>query len=149
MRQEFLLMADGAESVNGKIYVMGGGAARHFVQPGWKSPIQLRADIAAGILVGWNETTNRHVMTIQVVDEDDNEQLKAEIEFETGRAPGAKPGQEFRNLVAIRGPFPIARPGAYKVVMFLDEVEQDPPFRFWIDEIVGQRPSRPRPATAG
>jgi hypothetical protein len=139
MRQEFLLMADGAESVNGKIYILGGGAARHFVQTGWKAPIQLRADIAAGILVGWNETNNRHTLTLQVVDEDSAEQMKVELEFETGRPPGAKPGQEFRHLIAVRGPFPIAKPGGYKVVMTLDGQEQDPPFRFWIDEVERQQ----------
>lgn len=68
------------------------------------------------------------------LDEDEVEQLRVEIQFETGRPPGAKPGHEFRHLVAIRGPFPIAKPGAYKVVMSLDDTTQDPPFRFWIDE---------------
>lgn len=131
-------MADGAESVNGKIYILGGGAARHFVQQGWISAIQVRADIAAGILVGWNETNNRHSMTIEA-DEDDGQQLKIELEFETGRPAGAKPAQEFRHLIAVRGPFPVAKLGGYKVVMSLDGKVQDPPFRFWIDEIPGQR----------
>lgn len=135
MQQEFLLLADAAESVNGKIYIMGGGAARHLVQRGWSPPIQLRADIAVGILVDWNETNNRHEMTIRVVDEDEVGHIEAKIEFETGRPPGAKPGQEFRNLIAIKGPFPLPKPGAYKIVLDLDGEVQGPPFRFWVDEI--------------
>jgi hypothetical protein len=135
MRQEFLLLADAAESVNGKIYIMGGGASRHFVQKGWTAPIQLRGDIALGVLVDWHETNNRHEMTVRVVDEDEGMHITAEIEFETGRPPGAKPGQEFRNLIAIKGPFPLPKPGAYKIVLTLDGVVQDPPFRFWVDEV--------------
>jgi hypothetical protein len=135
MQQEFLLLADAAESVNGKIYVMGGGAARHLIPRGWTSPIQLRGDIALGILVDWHETNNRHEMVVRVVDEDEKAHIEAKIEFETGRPPGAKPGQEFRNLIAIKGPFPLPKPGAYKIVLELDGTTQGPPFRFWVDEI--------------
>ena len=134
MRQEFLLLADGAESVNGKIYILGGGTDRHFVPRGAKPPIQLRGDIAVGILVGWHETNNRHTMTIRIRDEDSAEHVRADIEFETGRPPGAKPSQDFRTLLAIKGPFPLPKSGGYKIELELDGVLQDPPFRFWIDE---------------
>ena len=135
MQQEFLLLADGAESVNGKIYILGGGVARHFVPKGWQPPIQLRADIALGILVDWHETNNRHELAVRIVDEDEKPHVEATIEFETGRPPGAKPGQDFRNLIAIKGPFPLPHPGAYKVVLELNGQPQEPPFRFWLDEV--------------
>jgi hypothetical protein len=143
MQQEFLILAEAAEATNGKIYVLGGGIDRHYVQKDWKEPIQLRADIAVGILVDWNETNNRHGLAIRIVDEDDKEIAKVDGEFETGRPPGAKLGQQLRNLIAIRGPFPLPRPGAYKVVLELDGARQEPPFRFWVDvmgESLGTRP---------
>lgn len=135
MQQEFLMLADGAEATNGKIYVLGGGIDRHYVPKDWKPPIQLRADIAVGILVDWTETNNKHGLLIKIVDEDDAEMVKVEGEFETGRPPGAKFGQELRNLLAIRGPFPLPKPGAYKVFVELNGVRQEPPFRFWVDEM--------------
>jgi len=134
MRQEFLLMADGAEATAAKIFILGGGVDRHMVAPGWSAPIQLRADIALGILVSWGETNNRHALAIKILDEDETEVVGINGEFEAGRPPGAKPGQDLRSLLAIRGPFPIPKPGAYKVVLELNGERQDPPFRFWVDE---------------
>ena len=60
-----------------------------------------------------------------------------EFKTESGRPPGAKPGQDLRTLLAVRGPFPIEQPGAYKVVMELSRKAQEPPFRFWDDRQAG------------
>jgi len=57
------MMADGAESTNGKIYILGGAVDRHMIAKDAPLPIQLRADIALGILVDWAETNNRHTFT--------------------------------------------------------------------------------------
>lgn len=130
VRQEFVMLADGAEAVNGKIYILGGGVERHLA-PGF--PTLLKADIALGILVGWAETNTRHTLGVRMVDEDEKVAFSLDGEFETGRPPGAKPGQDFRTLIALRGPFPIQEPGAYKVVINLDGAPQDPPFRFWVE----------------
>ena len=140
MQQEFLLLADGAEAVNGKIYILGGGVDRHFVQAGAERPIQLRADIAVGILVDWGETNNRYPMSVKVIDEDEHEILSIDGEFEAGRPPGAKPGQSLRTVLSIRGPFPIPSPGAYRVQLQLEGKPQAPAFRFWIDELTSKRP---------
>jgi hypothetical protein len=134
VQQEFLLLADSAEAVNGKIYIMGGGIDRHFVPAGAERPIQLRADVAVGILVEWGETNNRYPMSVKVIDEDEHVVFSVDGEFEAGRPPGAKPGQPQRTVVSIRGPFPIPAPGAFRVQLDLEGKPQDPPFRFWIDE---------------
>lgn len=132
MQQEFLFLADGAEAVNGKIYVMGGAVDRHMAGV---FPAQLQASVAGSVLVDWGETNRTFGLMIRIVDEDENEVWKLEIQAVSGRPPGAKPGQPLRTTIAIRGPFPIQQPGAYKLVMSLDGAEQKPPFRFWVDKI--------------
>jgi hypothetical protein len=130
-RQEFLMLADGAESTNGKIYILGGGASRHRATT---FPTNLKADIAMGILVGWTETNERHEFAIRMEDEDGQVVANIESGFDIGRPAGAMPGQELRFLVAIKGPFPIPRAAAYKLAMTIDGEPQEPPFRFWVQE---------------
>ncbi len=134
MQQEFLLLADGAEAVNGKIYVLGGGVDRHYVAAGAPRPIQLRADIAAGILLDWGETNNRYPMTLRIVDADENTVFHIDGEFEAGRPPGTKPGQPLRSIIAVKGPIPLPKPGGYRLQLDLAGQPQSPPFRFWVDE---------------
>ena len=131
IRQEFLLLADGAEAVNGKIYILGGGMDRYLAR---SFPVALKADVALGILVGWADTNSRHALQVKFMDEDSNPIIGIEAEFEVGRPAGAKPGQDIRNLLAIKGPFLIPKPGAYKLMISLNGEDQDPPFRFWVDQ---------------
>lgn len=46
MQQELLLLAEAAESANGKIFIHGGGVDRHSVLADARPPLQLKADIA-------------------------------------------------------------------------------------------------------
>ena len=124
------MLADGAEAVGGKVYVLGGGADAHAAS---NFPAALRADIALGFLVAWGETNQPIQLQVRVVDADEQEALVVGAEVVVGRPPTSKSGQDIRNLIAIKGPFPIERPGAYKLVMRLDGVDQEPPFRFWVD----------------
>ena len=135
MQQEFLLMAERAEATNGKIFIHGGAVDRHMVNAKAAPPIQLNADIALGILTDWGETNTDHVFKLRIVDEDSKPAWEMEAKFQVGRPPGAKPAQQFRQLIAIRGPFPLPRVGPFKTVLEIDGKEQDPPFRFWIEAI--------------
>jgi hypothetical protein len=144
MQQEFLIMADRAEAIGGKMFIMGGGIDRHAftrVQPG---PVQLNADIALGILTDWTETNSSHIMAVRVVSEDGQTVWTLEGQFEVGRPPGAKPAQQFRQLIAIRGPIALPDAGAYKVELELDGTVQGPPFRFWLDETSVPAPPQSR-----
>jgi hypothetical protein len=132
MQQEFLLLAEGAEAVNGKIYILGGGVDLH---NGVSFPTALKVDIALGVLVSWGETNQKIDLKVRVVDEDDVEAFTVGAEMTVGRPPQAKPGQDIRSLIAIRGPFPLSKPGAYKAVMLLNGAPQEPPFRFWVQQI--------------
>jgi hypothetical protein len=133
MQQEFLVLADGAEAVNGKIHILGGGIDRHQAPT---FPTNLRADLALSFLVAWGETNRKIDLKVRVLDEDNAEAFAVGGEVVVGRPPQAKPGQDIRTLIAIRGPFPMAKPGAYKAVMYLDDTAQEPPFRFWVEQVV-------------
>lgn len=135
MRQEFLLFAERAEAIGAKIFIHGGAVDRHFVPRSAPTPIQLMGDIAVGILTEWAETNRGHVMAIRMVDEDEKQIWGMEAQLEVGRPPGAKSGQHFRQLLTIRGPFPVPARGAYKIVLELDGKAQDPPFRLWVEDM--------------
>jgi len=133
MLQEFLMLADRAEAANGKIFIHGGAVDRHFVSEKAPPPIQLNADVALGILTDWGETNTDHMFSLRAEDEDGKLAWAMEAQFQVGRPPGAKPGQQFRQLIAIRGPIPLPSRGAYKLILEIDGKAQEPPFRFWIE----------------
>ncbi|HEX5590449.1 MAG TPA: hypothetical protein VFX65_09190 [Candidatus Limnocylindrales bacterium] len=135
-KQEFLMLADGAESTNGKIYILGGGSDRHRAA---SFPTQLKADIALAILVPWGETNQQHQLVLRIEDEDAKAMARVESNFDLGRPASAIPGQDLRFLVAVKGPFPIAHAGGYKVSLEIDGEPQEPPFRFWVEEGTVQR----------
>lgn len=134
MRQEFLMLAEAAEAVSGKIFIHGGCVERHYAA---EFPTSLRVDIATSVLVGWNETNQDHRLRLAIVDEDEKPLVEIEAVFTPGRPPAAKPTQELRQLIAIKGPFPIEKPGAYKLKASLDGEDQEPPFRFWVEGLTG------------
>ena len=132
MRQEFLFLADKAEAINGKLYVLGGGADIHRAA---KFPANLLADVAAAFQVDWGETNREIDVRIDIVNEDERPEASLGITAIVGRPPQAKLGQSLRSIIALRGPFPVREPGAYKVVMSLDGERQEPAFRFWVEQV--------------
>lgn len=134
MQQEFLMLADGAEATNAKIFILGGGIDRH-AAASFDPAAQLQAAIACSVLVDWGEANRTFAVALKIVDEDENVAVVLEFTMETGRPPGAKPGQRLRTLMAVRGPFPIPHPGGYRLAMELNGAPQEPPFHFWVDQI--------------
>lgn len=107
-----LLLADYAEAVNGKLYVMGAG--RTVVGP---APSTFA--IAVLIEIPWDETNRRHVLRLELVDSDGQPvmiptatgQCRVEIDggFEVGRPPGLRPGTSQTVPLALNiGPVPLA-----------------------------------------
>jgi hypothetical protein len=115
---DFLLVADRAEAVNGKLYLLGGAWDRITLS---QFPGSANFDVALGVLVGYTETNERHEFHLTLED-DDNQVILGPVtgQFELGRPPGLKPAQAQRFMVAVRGPFPIPRAGCYHWVLLLD-----------------------------
>jgi hypothetical protein len=143
MELDFLMLADRAEAVNGKLYLVGGGFDRVFVR-------QLEAgvdvDVAFGILVDFLETNHRHRFEL-ALENDDNQPVLPVVqgEFEVGRPPGMVDGQAQRVVYVVRGPFPVPEYGGYHWVVSLNGGRQRPT-TFWVQPLnlpPGQAPQPP------
>jgi hypothetical protein len=90
-----IMLADSAQAVKGKLYILGGGWSYIGPQP---SP----SAIALKIEVPWNETNKKHKLEIELLDSDfhpviipnptGNAPVTIGAEFEVGRPPGVMPG---------------------------------------------------------
>lgn len=85
-----LLLADAAQLVDGKLYLLGGG---------WqvRRPVPIPWAIVVKIEVPWDQTNMRHSLRLELVDEDGHSvragnPIVFHGEFEVGRPPGTKPG---------------------------------------------------------
>ncbi len=114
----FLLLADHAEAVNGKLYMTGGG---------WnvlrlpELPHDWAFHIALGIDVAWHETNDPHELQVNIQDPDGvelGEGLSAN--FETGRPPGMTAGQEQRLVMSIGTTATFSTAGPHAAVVTVD-----------------------------
>ena len=99
-----MLLADAAQAVNGKLYILGGG---------WSvtGPAPSPSAIALKIEVPWDEANTRHKLTLDLVDEDGQpvpaptpmgmQPIRIEADFEVGRPPGVKPGTPLDVVLAL------------------------------------------------
>jgi uncharacterized protein DUF6941 len=109
-----LLLADSAQAVDGKLYVLG-GAWNMLRFP--EFPASLMVGIAVAIDVDWNETNQRHHLDIHFEDADGHEmEPRIGADFEAGRPPGAIAGAELRIVLAVNGPVSVPTPGSYAAV---------------------------------
>jgi hypothetical protein len=130
MRLDFLILADKAEAIGGKLYLMGGA----FDRVGMTTiPGPAQFDVAAGLLVGYNETNVQHGFELRCEDADNNLVFPAaQGAIEVGRPPGMAAGSEQRALVVFAGPFTFGAIGDHAWVLVLNG-ERQPPTRFRIE----------------
>lgn len=97
-------MADAAQVVGNKLYLLGGGWDLLTVNTGF--PIEQRCAIAVSVKVPWNETNQRHTFEIEVSEdvpgtEAPRSLVKVGGQFEVGRPPGIPLGSDQRIQLAI------------------------------------------------
>ena len=90
-----MLLADSAQAVNGKLYILGGGWSIRVPDP-------IPMAIAMKIEVPWDEANKRHTLKLALIDQDGrpvivstptgDQPLEINADFEVGRPPGVKPG---------------------------------------------------------
>ena len=111
---DFLLLADRAEVLNGKLYMMGGAWDRRHIRD-IEAPVPLT--IVVGVLVPWNLTNEPHRLGIRIEDEDGNPVLpEVEATVNVGRPVTATQGQSFRATAVINNRWTLPRHGVYSVV---------------------------------
>lgn len=113
---DFLILADRAEVLNGKLYIMGGAWDR-LNKVNFDEPAEIF--VALGILVPWHATNQEYGLKIDIDHEDGSRLGEISGAFVTGRSPDAIPGQVFRTIAALGGKFKLPGPGAYRVTAAL------------------------------
>ena len=130
---EYLLLADHAEAVNGKLYVMGAGWTdlnRPSLPTPDSPPPPSHFALGVSVLVPWTETNRRHHLVLRVESEDGEPQLATvEADLEVGRPPGLRPGSDQRAVLAINADLQFPIPGGYRVVAELAEQIRTASFR--------------------
>ncbi len=94
---DFLILADRAEAVNGKLYVMGGAWETTYVQD-IKQPVPI--SFAVGVLVPWNATNHDYDLEIRIENPDAREVFRMSAHFNQGRPPTVRPGDPQRVILA-------------------------------------------------
>ncbi len=123
MQVHALLLADSAQEVNGKLYMLGG--AWSVLNVGGGFPTTHMIGIGVALDIGWNETNQRFHVEITVEDADGGTfpEPRIEVDFEAGRPPGHPIGADQRVVFAVNGPFAIPQAGAYSIVLRCDGEE--------------------------
>jgi hypothetical protein len=111
---EWLILADYTEIVGGKLYLMGGGWDRLTVNSAF--PLTKPVGLAAAFRVPWNETNQPQNVEIEIQTDDGESVGKVGAQFEVGRPPGMKPGQDQRFQLAANVPLTLRGPGGYVIV---------------------------------
>ncbi|HLE78176.1 MAG TPA: hypothetical protein VJA65_07200 [bacterium] len=125
-----MLLADSAQAVDGKLYILGGG---------WSitGPDPIPSAIAVKIEIPWDEANKKHALKLALVDADGRPvkvptptgEVPVELgtDFEVGRPPGLKPGTALDFVFAVNiGPLPLAPDGRYVWQLSIDgTVDED------------------------
>lgn len=106
-----MMLADGAQAVGGKLYILGGGFDRINMPT---TPFAHRFDLAMLIDVPWNATNQPYQVVVDLLDADGESMgYKAEATLETGRPPGTRQGTSLTVPVAIPVIAEFRQPGRY------------------------------------
>jgi len=118
-----LLLCDWAESINGKLYILGGGWSRMAAN----LPIPVALAIKLGI--PWDQANRQIPFKAELVTEDgqsvviNETPVMLEGEIEVGRPPGTRPGSTLDAVLSIRFPALALQKGAYTWIFQADNKE--------------------------
>ena len=110
-----MLLADSAQTADGKLYILGGG---------WSAtgPMPMPSAIALKFEIPWEAANRKHHLRIELIDSDgrpivlpgQDGPLLIQADLEVGRPPGITPGTSLDSTLAINiGPLPL-QPGRYE-----------------------------------
>ncbi|OAI42220.1 hypothetical protein AYO38_11580 [bacterium SCGC AG-212-C10] len=111
MQIEYALLADYAEIVGNKLYVMGGGWDT-FAAP--EAPAFVRLAIAVGVRVPWEETNQQIPIHVAIEDDDGRELGRIEGSVMVGRPAELPPGSSQLAQMAANVPLTVPAFGGYR-----------------------------------
>src|SRR5437763_108539 len=109
-----MLVADAAQSIGSKVYVLGGGWTELQLED-FPSAAPFPFSVVVGITVPWNMTNQRFTFGLELVDADGSlvETVAEPHQFEQGRPPGLRPGATQRLNFAVPVLVEFPAPGRY------------------------------------
>ena len=112
------MVADWADTVNGKLYIQGAGWDRKI----FPKDQQIEFSIAASILVPWTLANQQHRFSLSLETED-GDPLGTPVTgaFNVGRPAKARPGQRFRTPLAGRSRAKARGLGGYRVSLVVND----------------------------
>jgi hypothetical protein len=121
---ESVMLANHAESVNGLLYISGGGCNIHrrMVSPGGAAPLS-RLGLALIIAVPWHQTNLTHNLMIEFRDEDAHVIANINSKLNVGRPAGLRPGTIQYANVGLPMDIVFPHPGDYEIVAYVEGVE--------------------------
>ncbi len=121
---ESLMLANHAESVNGLLYISGGGCNIHrrVVPPSGAITLS-HLGLALIIAVPWHQTNLTHNLIIEFRDEDANIIANINSKLNMGRPPGLRPGTIQYANVGLPMDIVFPHPGDYEIVVSIEDVE--------------------------
>ncbi len=132
MQIDYLILADWAEVINGKIYVQGGGWTTITARE--PLPVSRTIAIAVSPRVEWHETNTPHDLVIRILREEGQAELaRIDARFEVGRSAGLPQGSSQPHPMAVNLPLTFERAGEYEVRASIDG-EEVTTLSFRIDE---------------
>lgn len=117
---DFLILADHAEAVHGKLYLMGGAWDVLALPPGGRASFSL----AIGILVPWLATNVDHHCQIQLESPDGARLLDVGFNVRTGRPPAIDAGASQRVIATLPIGVTFPTTGPYLIVARIGEEER-------------------------
>jgi hypothetical protein len=123
---EWLILADSAQVVGNKLYLLGGGWDVLNVVTGF--PVQQQCSVALSVRVPWNETNEKHTVEVEGLSEQPSTEqskslFKVEGQFEVGRPTGIRPGQDQRVQLAIGVNLSLEGPGTNVIIARIEGQE--------------------------
>jgi len=124
---DFLILAERAEVLNGKLYLMGGVIDRLWSNT---DPAVINFCVALGIVVPWNATNEPMDVRVSVHTDEGVELAQLQWQMTIGRPPLLQKGDVQRGVIA-SPPLALQVPafGLYVVVATLNERQKRVPFR--------------------
>lgn len=124
-----MLLADSAQAVGGKLYILGGGWSTTGPEPAVMA-------LAIKIEVPWDQANRRHAMTLSLQTADGqpvkvatplgDQPVELKNEFEVGRPAGLKPGTPLDLPIAINlPPIPLSPDSVYVWRLTIDDQTHD------------------------
>jgi hypothetical protein len=125
-----MLLADSAQEVGGKLYILGGGWSVTGPEPA-PSALAMKFDVP------WDQSNHKYQVLLELLTADGDAvevetaggetlPIRIEAQLETGRPPGLKPGTPIDAALAINfGPLPLEPDRRYEWRLSIDQRHED------------------------